>query len=211
MGSSSNSSQEQPLAILQKLAEHLSTLWCLLSLKWRHFPSQSNLAWYLLPALLPTSLPYSDLVYFQVYEAPLTEHHRSCFICITCICSCVHWSRLTDFTLDIWTPRFLWIPAHRIQMNTPIFQDAHRGPAKRLKHFTPSSQPVVALSNWETVPSELGLRCLHFHPDEKLELDTSRMFKGCLPIIILKASILLPPSSILRALCKTNNSKRRRE
>ena len=48
----------------------------------------------------------------------------------TWICSWVHWSRLTDFTLDMCTPRFLWIPAHRMQMNTPMFQEAHRGPVK---------------------------------------------------------------------------------
>ena len=31
----------------------------------------------------------------------------------------------------MWTPRFLWIPAHRIQMNTPRCQEAHRGPGRR--------------------------------------------------------------------------------
>lgn len=46
----------------------------------------------------------------------------------TWICSVVHWSRLTDFTLDMCTPRFLWMPAHRMQINTPRFQDAHLGP-----------------------------------------------------------------------------------
>jgi len=145
----------------QKLAVFVFTLRGLLSLKLLHFPSQSNLVWY----LLPTSLAYSDFIYSHISEAPLTEHHCSRSTRVTCICSCVHWSRLTDFTLDIWTPRFLWIPAQRIQMNTPIFQDAHRGPAKRHKRFTPSSQSVVAFSNWETVPSELGLRHLDCHPD----------------------------------------------
>lgn len=48
----------------------------------------------------------------------------------TWICSEVHWSRLTDFTLDMCTPRFLWMPAHRMQINTPRFQDAHLGPEK---------------------------------------------------------------------------------
>lgn len=48
----------------------------------------------------------------------------------TWICSEVHWSRLTDFTLDMCTPRFLWIPAHRMQINTPRFQEAHLGPDK---------------------------------------------------------------------------------
>lgn len=46
----------------------------------------------------------------------------------TWICSGVHWSRLTDLTLEMWTPRLRWIPAQRIHMNTPRFQEAHRGP-----------------------------------------------------------------------------------
>lgn len=47
---------------------------------------------------------------------------------LTWICSGVHWSRLTDLTLEMWTPRLRWIPAQRMHMNTPRFQDAHRGP-----------------------------------------------------------------------------------
>lgn len=46
----------------------------------------------------------------------------------TCICSGVHWSKLTDLTLDIWTPRFRCIPAHLMQIKTPVFQEAHLGP-----------------------------------------------------------------------------------
>ena len=46
----------------------------------------------------------------------------------TVICSGVQESRLTLLTLEMWTPRFLWIPAHLMHMNTPRFQDAHRGP-----------------------------------------------------------------------------------
>lgn len=46
----------------------------------------------------------------------------------TWICSEVHWSRLTDLTLDMCTPRFLWMPAHLMQINTPRFQEAHLGP-----------------------------------------------------------------------------------
>lgn len=46
----------------------------------------------------------------------------------TWICSEVHWSRLTDLTLDMWTPKFLWMPAHRMQIKTPRFQEAHLGP-----------------------------------------------------------------------------------
>lgn len=49
----------------------------------------------------------------------------------TSICSGVHESRLTDFTLDICTPKFLWMPAQRIHMKTPRFQLAQRGPAQR--------------------------------------------------------------------------------
>lgn len=50
---------------------------------------------------------------------------------LTSICSGVHESRLTDFTLDIWTPKFRCIPAQRIQRKTPRFHDAHRGPVER--------------------------------------------------------------------------------
>lgn len=31
------------------------------------------------------------------------------------------------------TPRFLWMPAHRMQIKTPRFQDAHLGPDKEKK------------------------------------------------------------------------------
>lgn len=50
---------------------------------------------------------------------------------LTSICSGVHESRFTDFTLDIWTPKFRCIPAQRIQRKTPRFHDAHRGPVER--------------------------------------------------------------------------------
>lgn len=54
----------------------------------------------------------------------------------TWICSGVHWSRLTDLTRDMCTPRFRWIPAHLMQINTPRFQEAHRGPAwRKEKHL----------------------------------------------------------------------------
>lgn len=49
---------------------------------------------------------------------------------LTATCSGVHVSKLTDFTLEMWTPRFLCIPAHRIHKNTPKFHDAQRGPEK---------------------------------------------------------------------------------
>lgn len=48
----------------------------------------------------------------------------------TWICSGVHWSRLTDLTLEMCTPRLRWMPAQRIHMNTPRFHEAHRGPEK---------------------------------------------------------------------------------
>lgn len=51
-----------------------------------------------------------------------------CVCVYTWICSGVHWSRLTDLTLEMWTPRLRWIPAQRMHMNTPRFHDAHRGP-----------------------------------------------------------------------------------
>lgn len=65
----------------------------------------------------------------------------------TWICSWVHWSRFTDFTLDICTPRFLWIPAHRMQINTPMFQEAHRGPMKM--------ETGQSSTNYENVPAHL--------------------------------------------------------
>ena len=52
----------------------------------------------------------------------------------TAICSGVHESRLTDFTFEICTPRFLWIPAHRMHKNIPKFQDAHLGPKTKRMH-----------------------------------------------------------------------------
>lgn len=48
----------------------------------------------------------------------------------TWICSGVHWSRLTDLTLDMCTPRFLWMPAHLMQIKTPRFHEAHLGPVR---------------------------------------------------------------------------------
>lgn len=57
---------------------------------------------------------------------------------LTSICSGVHESRFTDFTLEIWTPKFRCIPAQRIQRKTPRFHDAHRGPvvgeARKISH-----------------------------------------------------------------------------
>lgn len=50
---------------------------------------------------------------------------------LTSICSGVHESRFTDFTRDIWTPKFRCMPAQRIQRKTPKFHDAHRGPVVR--------------------------------------------------------------------------------
>ena len=47
---------------------------------------------------------------------------------LTCICSSVHESRLTDLTLDICTPRLRCIPAHLMHKNIPRFHDAHLGP-----------------------------------------------------------------------------------
>ena len=44
-----------------------------------------------------------------------------------CNCSSVQASRSTDLTLLIWVPILLWTPEQRIQMKTPMFQEAHRG------------------------------------------------------------------------------------
>ena len=45
----------------------------------------------------------------------------------TSICSVVQVSRFTDLTFEIWTPRPLWIPEHRMHIKIPKFQLAHRG------------------------------------------------------------------------------------
>ena len=57
------------------------------------------------------------------------------FFCtvLTCICSSVHESRLTDLTLDICTPRLRCIPAHLMHKNIPRFHDAHLGPVGEKK------------------------------------------------------------------------------
>lgn len=46
------------------------------------------------------------------------------------ICSGVHASKFTDLTFEMWTPRFRWIPAHRMHRKTPKFHEAHRGPER---------------------------------------------------------------------------------
>lgn len=53
------------------------------------------------------------------------------FFLLTDTCSAVHESRLTDFTFDRCTPKFLWIPAHRIHKKIPRFQEAHLGPDEK--------------------------------------------------------------------------------
>lgn len=71
------------------------------------------------------------------FQIPLPHEHAPCQLhgTFTCICSGVHWSKLTDLTLDMWTPKFRCIPAHLIQIKTPVFQEAHRGPkgVKKIK------------------------------------------------------------------------------
>lgn len=48
------------------------------------------------------------------------------------------------------TPRFLWIPAHRMQMNTPMFQEAHRGPLdwQSAQNLLSSSSSRLARTAW---------------------------------------------------------------
>lgn len=72
------------------------------------------------------------------------------FIVITAICSAVHWSKLTDLTLEMCTPRFRWIPAHRIQMNTPRFHEVHRGPlaSQSAQYLLSSSRSSVLNTAW---------------------------------------------------------------
>ncbi|KAG8261577.1 hypothetical protein J6590_070018 [Homalodisca vitripennis] len=53
-------------------------------------------------------------------------------VILTTTCSGVHESKLTDLTLEMWTPRLRWIPAHRIHKKIPRFQDAHLGPNREI-------------------------------------------------------------------------------
>ena len=39
-------------------------------------------------------------------------------------------SRLTERTLEMWTPRLRWMPEQRMHRKTPRFHDAQRGPAE---------------------------------------------------------------------------------
>ncbi len=47
---------------------------------------------------------------------------------LTSTCAGLQESRVHDFTLETWVPRPLCRPEHPIQINTPKFVDAHRGP-----------------------------------------------------------------------------------
>jgi hypothetical protein len=61
------------------------------------------------------------------YLLALAFPHRS----MLASCSSVHESKSTDLTLLICVPMPLCIPEHRMQMNIPKFQLAHRGSTKR--------------------------------------------------------------------------------
>ena len=67
-------------------------------------------------------------------------------------CSGVHVSKLTDLTLEMWTPKFLWIPAQRMQRKMPRFHDAHRGPlASQSTQYLLSSSRSKLLDDMEIV------------------------------------------------------------
>lgn len=68
----------------------------------------------------------------------------------TAICSGVHWSRLTDLTLEMWTPRLRWMPAHRMQMKMPKFHDVHRGPlaSQSAQYLFSSSRSILLNMAW---------------------------------------------------------------
>ena len=70
----------------------------------------------------------------------------------TSICSGVQESKLTDLTRDMCTPRLRWIPAQRMHMNTPRFQDAQRGPRMVVTQTEPNT---VSLTG--PVPFQLTL------------------------------------------------------
>src|SRR5262249_24429461 len=66
------------------------------------------------------------------------------------ICSAVHWSKLTDLTLEMCTPRLRSMPAHRMQMNTPKFHDVHRGPlaSQSAQYLFSSSRSMPPSTDW---------------------------------------------------------------
>lgn len=91
----------------------------------------------------------------------------------TWICSGVHWSRLTDLTRDMCTPRFRWIPAHLIQINTPRFQEAHRGPVQREEECLIPLISSCSSMRW-LFPVDLGL-----HMECKKNVQTTTKSRVC--------------------------------
>lgn len=64
-------------------------------------------------------------------------------------------SRFTDRTRDMCTPRFLWMPAHRIHRKMPRFHDAHLGPVIQVKIsmifiFTSHTKTILPLASQST-------------------------------------------------------------
>ena len=65
---------------------------------------------------------------------------------LTSICSGVQLSRFTDLTRDMWTPKFLCIPAQRIHINMPMFQEAHLGPKEEMVVSEGNKEFVITFS-----------------------------------------------------------------
>ena len=112
----------------------------------------------------------------------------------TSICSGVQESKLTDLTRDMCTPRLRWIPAQRMHINTPRFQDAQRGPRMAVTQTEPNT---VSLTG--PVPFQLTLspplNTLHNNmiPLEWLA-DTYQLSSLCVPFAIQSAQYLLSSS-----------------
>ena len=80
----------------------------------------------------------------------------------------VHESKFTDFTLEIWTPKFRWIPAQRIHTKMPIFHEAHLGPWKKkkisyflfdkTKEFSNKNPPLASQSTQYLLSSSCSMR-----------------------------------------------------
>ena len=79
-----------------------------------------------------------------MYKYILRDFHEF-LLNLTLTCSGVQASKFTDFTFEMCTPKFLWIPAQVIHTNIPRFQEAHLGP-KGIK-IVNGDQEILIFSN----------------------------------------------------------------
>jgi hypothetical protein len=80
----------------------------------------------------------------RMYKYILRDFHEF-LLNLTLTCSGVQASKFTDFTFEMCTPKFLWIPAQVIHTNIPRFQEAHLGP-KGIK-IVNGDQEILIFSN----------------------------------------------------------------